>query len=133
MSSRGKWILGGGRAFPPEEKSWTNAICVFVQVTNRHSTWRNYLYEKAEQNNYTNGSGHFLVFICVSVQKKRLFGLSQQNRYEKEQSRTKKASQRDLCVWVSEYPPNKITALVRITVKVFAHDLEENLPTPSVP
>ena len=55
---------------------------------------------------------HFLVFICVSVQKKRLFGLSQQNRYEKEQSRTKKASQRDLCVCVSEYPPNKITALL---------------------
>ena len=58
-----------------------------------------------------NGSGHFLVFICESVQKKRLFGLSQQNRYEKEQSRTKKASQRDLCVCVSEYPPNKNTAL----------------------
>ena len=32
--------------FPPEEKSWTNPNCVFVQVTNRHSMWRNYLYEK---------------------------------------------------------------------------------------
>ena len=72
------------------------------------------MYEKAEQNNYTNGSGHFLVFICVSVQKKRLFGLSRQNRYSKEQSRTKKASQRDLCVCVSEYPPNKNTALVNV-------------------
>ena len=91
--SGSSWMM---MAFPPEEKSSTNPICVFVQVTNRHSTWRNYLYEKAEQNKYTNRSGHFIAFMCVSVQKKCLFGLSRQNRYAKEQPRTKKASHRDL-------------------------------------
>jgi len=85
----------------PEEKSWTNPICVFVQVPNRHSTWRDYLCEKAEQNKYTNRFGHFVAFMCVSVQKKRLFGLSGQNRYAKEQRRTKKPSHRDLYICVS--------------------------------
>ena len=97
LESRGKWILGG-RAFPPEEKSWTNRICVFVQVTNRHSTWRNYLYEKAEQNNYTNGSGHFLVFICVSVQKKRLFGFPNKTDTKKNSHEQKKL-RNEICVF----------------------------------
>ena len=66
-------------------------ICVFVQVPNSHSTWRDYLCEKAKQNKYTNRSGLFLAFICVSVQKKHLFGPSGPNTYTKEQSRTKKS------------------------------------------
>ena len=86
-------------------------ICVFVQVPNRHSTWRDYLYEKAEQNKYTNRFGHFVAFMCVSVQKKRLFGLSGQNRYAKEQRRTKKPSHRDLYICVSVQRSEENTAL----------------------
>ena len=66
-------------------------ICVFVHITNSHSTWRDYLCEKAEQNKYTNRVWSFSVFICVSVQKKHLFGSSGPNKYTKEQSRTKKS------------------------------------------
>ena len=88
-------------AFPPRKNPGQIRICVFVQVPNRHSTWRDYLCEKAEQNKYTNRSGHFIAFMCVSVQKKRLFGLSGQNRYAKEQRRTKKPSHRDLYICVS--------------------------------
>ena len=86
-------------------------ICVFVQVPNSHSTWRDYLCEKAEQNKYTNRFGHFVAFMCVSVQKKRLFGLSGQNRYAKEQRRTKKPSHRDLYICISVYRSKEITAL----------------------
>ena len=79
-------------AFPPEEKSGQIRICVFVDITNSHSTWRDYLCEKAEQNKYTNRVWSFSVFIGVSVQKKHSFGTSRQNGYAKEQPGTKKPS-----------------------------------------
>ena len=50
--------------------------------------------------------------MCVSVQKKRLFGLSPQNRYAKEQRRTKKASHRDLYICVSVYRSKENTASI---------------------
>ena len=69
------------------------------------------MYEKTEQNKYTNRFGHFVAFMCVSVQKKRLFGLSGQNRYAKEQRRTKKPSHRDLYICVSVQRSEENTAL----------------------
>ena len=67
-------------------------ICVFVQVPNSHSTWRDYLCEKAEQNKYTNRSGHFLAFICVSVQKNTFLALPDRTHTQKNSREQKKAS-----------------------------------------
>ena len=86
-------------AFPPEEKSWKNSICLFVHMTNRPSTWRNYLYEKAEQNKYTNRSGQFLTFIP-----------SNKTDTQKSSREQKTPSHRLSCICEFVYLAKKITA-----------------------
>jgi len=106
-------------------------ICVFVHITNRHSTWRDYLCKKAKQNKYTNRSGHFLAFICVSVQKKHLLALPDQTNSQKNSRKQKKLCTA-FCIFVYLCIGRKKSQPKLLLNSASQHAFSQNVITPRI-